>query len=182
MKILAVYGSNYGQTEAVIRRIAQALEALGHEVNVFKGDSVPASVVVEDYGAVVVGASILVGKYQDYIRDFVTRNLPALQARPTAFVSVNGGNPESSPEWQVQAAQYVATFLQATGWAPRWTAKFGGALRFRHYGIVTRWIMKMISRRSGGPTDTSREYEFTDWEAVDRFGREVAEGLAGRSP
>ncbi|MBK6768780.1 MAG: hypothetical protein IPG72_07190 [Ardenticatenales bacterium] len=76
MKILAVYGSNYGQTEAVIRRIAQALEALGHEVNVFKGDSVPASVVVEDYGAVVVGASILVGKYQDYIRDFVTRNLP----------------------------------------------------------------------------------------------------------
>lgn len=40
----------------------------------------------------------------------------------------------------------------------------------------------MISRRSGGPTDTSREYEFTDWEAVDRFGREVAEGLAGRGP
>jgi menaquinone-dependent protoporphyrinogen IX oxidase len=29
--------------------------------------------------------------------------------------------------------------------------------------------MKTISRRAGGPTDTSRDYEFTDWVALDQF-------------
>lgn len=26
----------------------------------------------------------------------------------------------------------------------------------------------------GHPTDTSRDYDFTDWDAVERFGRECA--------
>lgn len=38
--------------------------------------------------------------------------------------------------------------------------------------------MRAISRSQGGPTDTSREYEFTDWDAVDRFGQALADGLA----
>ena len=61
---------------------------------------------------------------------------------------------------------------------PGGTATFSGALRYPRYGPVTRWIMKLISRRSGGPTDTSQEYEFTDWQAVDRFGEDLARALA----
>jgi menaquinone-dependent protoporphyrinogen IX oxidase len=37
--------------------------------------------------------------------------------------------------------------------------------------------MKRISAHSGGPTDTSGEYEFTDWDAVDHFATELAHGL-----
>ena len=29
-------------------------------------------------------------------------------------------------------------------------------------------------RRGGHPTDTSHDYDYTDWEAVERFGREFA--------
>lgn len=30
-------------------------------------------------------------------------------------------------------------------------------------------------RRSGHPTDTSRGYDYMDWDAVERLGRELAE-------
>jgi menaquinone-dependent protoporphyrinogen oxidase len=29
--------------------------------------------------------------------------------------------------------------------------------------------MKRIARKAGAPTDTSRDYQFTDWAALDRF-------------
>jgi menaquinone-dependent protoporphyrinogen oxidase len=37
--------------------------------------------------------------------------------------------------------------------------------------------MKRIARKEGGPTDTSRDYEYTDWEAVDRFADAFAAKL-----
>ncbi len=132
---------------------------------------------MDDFDAVVVAASIIIGKYQPYIRQFVRRHAAGLRGRPTAFISVNGSSPESLPEWRAAATRYVDTFLKDTGWQPRWTASFSGALRYPRYGIVTRWIMKMISRQTGGPTDTSREYEFTDWNAVDQFALDLAAGL-----
>jgi menaquinone-dependent protoporphyrinogen oxidase len=180
MKILAVYGSNYGQAQAVLGRVTSALEARGHAVSAFKGDAIPADLAVEDFDAVVVAASIRMGRYQTYIRDFLKRHGAALTARPTAFVSVNGTRPESAPEWRAESQGYVQEFLKETGLAPRWTANFAGALRYPRYDFVTRWIMKGISRRRGGPTDTSQEYEYTDWRAVDRFAEDLAGALGGQ--
>lgn len=177
MKILAVYGSNFGQAEKVTRRIAAALEQRGHAVAVHKGDALPSGLALADFDAVVVAASIAVGKYQGYIRELVRRNLDVLHARPAAFVSVNGANPETDPAWRAEARGYVDGFLEETGWQPRWTATFSGALRYPRYGRVLRLVMRMISRHEGGPTDTSREFEFTDWDAVDRFAAELADGL-----
>jgi menaquinone-dependent protoporphyrinogen oxidase len=123
----------------------------------------------------VIAASIIMGRYQRYIVRFVRRHANQLNARPSAFVSVNGHLPESSPEWQAAARQYVCSFLESTTWKPQWTATFSGALRYSRYGFVTRWMMKMISRQTGGPIDTDCDYEFTDWNAVENFGRDLAE-------
>jgi menaquinone-dependent protoporphyrinogen oxidase len=181
MKILAVYGSRFGQAEAILRRITGVLQTRGHEVSVFKGDQLPAATAVDSFDAIVVAASIIVGRYQPYIREFVARHLATLRDRPSAFVSVSGTSPESVPAWRASAERYVRQFLDETGWRPCRTATFAGALRYRRYGLVTRWIMKAISRRYGGPTDASKDYEFTDWQAVDRFAADLAEALAGRA-
>lgn len=178
MRILGVYGSEYGQAESVLRRIGAILERRGHEVLVFKGDAVPGGVAVEDFDAVLVSGSIIMGRYQTYIRDFVRDHVGALRMLPTAFVSVNGHSDESSEAWRAAARRYVGRFLTDTRWEPRWTATFSGALRYPRYGLVTRWIMKLISRSTGGPTDTSQEYEFTDWGAVERFANYLGDTLA----
>jgi menaquinone-dependent protoporphyrinogen oxidase len=38
--------------------------------------------------------------------------------------------------------------------------------------------MRRISAKEGGDTDTSRDYEYTDWAAVDRFARELVTRVA----
>jgi menaquinone-dependent protoporphyrinogen IX oxidase len=34
--------------------------------------------------------------------------------------------------------------------------------------------MRLLMRRMGHPTDASRDYDYTDWAAVDQLGREIA--------
>ena len=73
MRILAVYGSAYGQAEAVVRRVSGALERTGHAVALHRADA--KNMRVEDFDAVLVGASIIKGHYQRYVRDFVSAHL-----------------------------------------------------------------------------------------------------------
>jgi len=40
--------------------------------------------------------------------------------------------------------------------------------------------MKAITAREGGPTDTSRDYDFTDWPAVDQFADDAADPFGNR--
>ena len=37
------------------------------------------------------------------------------------------------------------------------------------YNFLIRFVMKRIARKAGAPTDTSRDYEFTDWSTLDAF-------------
>jgi menaquinone-dependent protoporphyrinogen oxidase len=178
MKVLAVFGSSHGQAESVLRRVAATLEQHGHDLELRDGERLPRKLEVSEFDAVVVAASIILGRHQSAIREFVQRHKAELAARPAAFISINGAAPESDPKWQEAARGYLEGFLRQTGWTPRWTATFAGALRYRSYGLVTRRLIKLISWQAGGPTDTSRDYEFTDWEAVDRFASTLATGLA----
>jgi menaquinone-dependent protoporphyrinogen oxidase len=61
-------------------------------------------------------------------------------------------------------------------WWPLEVASFAGALPYRRYPFPLRLVMRFIVGRAGGDTDTSRDYEYTDWDAVDRF----AAGFARR--
>ena len=57
---------------------------------------------------------------------------------------------------------------------PARTARIAGALQYREYDAFTRQLMRLLMKRMGHPTDTSQDYDYTDWEAVDRLGRETA--------
>jgi menaquinone-dependent protoporphyrinogen oxidase len=176
--ILLVYGTAYGQTERIAQRIAPVLRASGHTVTVQRGDRLPAHLSLGAYDAFVVAASVLYGRHQRYIRSFVGKHVERLNAAPSAFLSVCGAAAGSAPEGPTAAQGYAEKFLRETGWRPRTTRSFAGALPYTRYGPFVRWMMKMISRRTGRPTDTSRDYDFTDWQAVDQFARELVDTLA----
>ena len=46
-----------------------------------------------------------------------------------------------------------------------------GAMAHTTYGPILRWIVRRASKPLGGPTDTSRDYEYTDWADVERFAK-----------
>jgi menaquinone-dependent protoporphyrinogen IX oxidase len=48
---------------------------------------------------------------------------------------------------------------------------------YTRYGWFTRWIMKRIAKKEGGPVDTARDHELTDWDAVARFATRMADEI-----
>jgi menaquinone-dependent protoporphyrinogen oxidase len=79
---------------------------------------------------------------------------------------------DQTPAAKAQVQQYVTEFEQATGWQPAKVGIFAGALLYRQYNFVKRFMMRKISGSHGGETDTSRDWEYTDWDAVTRFAED----------
>ncbi len=177
--ILMVYGTSHGQTEKIVKRMASRLSTAGHRVTVRKGDSQPS---LAGFDAIVVAGSVQFGRHQRYLKELVRRNLAPLSTVPTAFVSVCGAMAGSWARGAEEARKYVDSFLSRTGWQPRFTRSFAGGLPYTQYGLLTRWLMWLISRATGRPTDTSRDWDLTDWEQVDKFAAELAAHLAAAAP
>jgi menaquinone-dependent protoporphyrinogen oxidase len=169
-RILIVYGTAYGQTARVAQRIAGVLTAAGHAVDLYQGDRLPRDLALAQYDGVLLAASVIMGHHQAYIRHFARRHAGELNRGRSAFVSVCGaasGNP-------AEAQGYIDALLRQTGWQPKVTRSFTGAVAYTKYGWVTRLVLKAISKRKGLATDTSRDWDFTEWDEVERFGRTLA--------
>jgi menaquinone-dependent protoporphyrinogen oxidase len=114
------------------------------------------------------------GEHQDAIGAFAREHRDGLAARPSAFFQVCLSSASDDAERRAEATGYLDAFAEKTAWQPDTVASFAGALRFSEYGFLKRLMMKKIAAEATGDTDTSRDYEYTDWEAVDRFAVEFA--------
>ncbi|WP_439027222.1 flavodoxin domain-containing protein [Haloarchaeobius sp. DT45] len=179
-KFLVCYGTGEGQTAKVADAITDDLTARGHSVTELDITAVPPELDVAAFDAVLVGASIHMGAHQKQIVAFVRDNRLALSARPSAFFQVCLSSAAEDEERQLEAARYVEEFVEKTNWHPDRVASFAGAIRYSEYGFLKRVMMKKIASEATGDTDTSRDYEYTDWDAVDRFAVGFAEFVEGR--
>ncbi|QPV62718.1 protoporphyrinogen oxidase [Halosimplex litoreum] len=171
---LVCYGSSEGQTAKIADRIAARLRDRDHEATAVDAGALETDYPLGGFDAVVVGSSIHVGSHQASVRSFVEANAEALAALPTAFFQVSLSSVADDPEWRAEAARYVEEFLEDTGFQPDRIARFGGALRYSKYGFLKRLVMKRSAREATGDTDTSRDYEYTDWAEVEGFTDDFA--------
>ena len=81
---------------------------------------------------------------------------------------------------RAQTMRIVEKLVAETGWHPRRVELVAGALPYTRYNFLVRFVMRRISRKEGGDTDTSRDYEYTDWGAVDRFAAEFVREVSAR--
>ena len=72
-------------------------------------------------------------------------------------------------------------FLARCGWRPAITKMIAGALPYTRYNWLKRQMMKRIVAKAGGDTDTTRDYEYTDWIDLRNFAQDFA-GLASERP
>ncbi|WP_396612172.1 flavodoxin domain-containing protein [Haloferax sp. S1W] len=172
--ILVAYGTKEGQTEKIAEYIETVLEERGHKATVLSVNDFPAETAVTDFDAVFVGSSIHMGKHVKKVSRFVKENREAIEARPNAFFQVSLSSAFPSEENDAHVAEYIAEFVEETGWEPDRIGAFGGALRFSEYGFFTRMIMKRIARDTIGETDASQDHEYTDWDEVEAFAADVA--------
>jgi menaquinone-dependent protoporphyrinogen oxidase len=179
-RVLVLYGSTYGHTGTIARRIADVLEANGADVTVLSGDAIPLDASPCDYDGVVIGASVIAGRHQRALRAFARRHRAVLNDMPSAFFSVSASAASFDEHGRSLARECLTKFLRQTGWYPALTESIAGAIRYTRYNPLVRWWMRRICAKSGGPTDTSRDHELTDWVQVERFA-EAFDVLLDRS-
>lgn len=171
-RLLIVYGTTDGQTAKIARFMGDVIGKRGWAVDVLDGRDLHDDFTLDNYDAVLLGASMHPDGLQAYIRDFAACHHRALAAVPSAFFAVGLTPAFPTPEQQAAFDEHLAHFFDGTGWNPSTVARFAGALAYRRYNFVKRQMMRAIAKRIGAPTDTSRDYEFTDWDAVTRFAED----------
>jgi len=172
---LIVYATSYGQTARIARRMADLLMASGEAVTLVNACNHPRDFHAGEFDGVIVGGSIIAGRHHKALVRFVRAHRTLLNAIPSVFFSVSGSAASPLETERAKARQCVDQFLDTAGWQPVLTETIGGAMAYTKYNPFLRWFMKRASKAAGGPTDTSRDYEMTDWSRVERFVEGFAE-------
>src|SRR5215208_8157558 len=113
IRVLIPYGTTEGLTARISDYVADVIRGHGHEANAvdIKGSG---ATELDGYDAVIVGASIHMGKHEDYVLEFVRENRDELGRLPSAFFSVSMAAHDNMGE----AAGYIEEFVRETGWHP----------------------------------------------------------------
>jgi menaquinone-dependent protoporphyrinogen oxidase len=177
------YATRHGQTAKIAEHIAAGIRAQGHTVEVLRcprrGEPPcgPAR-----FDTVILGSSVHRGRHEPEIERFIPAHQLFLEHSPSAFFSVSLSAQGAPPKGPQAARECVDKTIARTGWSPHRIALFAGALPYTRYNWLVRFVMKRIARAHGGDTDTTRDYEYTDWKAVDAFANAVAHDVTERFP
>jgi menaquinone-dependent protoporphyrinogen oxidase len=177
--ILVAYHSQEGQAEKVAEHIADTLRAGGATVELQPARQAPAP---EGFDGVVLGDSIHVGQHSKDLTRYVMDHAASLSALPSALFQVSLTSASDERDNTDQAAKMVHQFSDQTGFDPDLVGMFAGALAYTRYGWVKRRVLKHIAAKDLGATDTTRDYEFTDWDAVSDFARAVLDHVRASRP
>lgn len=177
-RILVVYGTTEGQTAKVARAFAARLSADGTEADVEDltlGDPSP-----DSYDGIVVAASLHAGKYQKAVTAWLGKHASHFGNRPTAFLSVCLACISKDLKARDEARTIPQRYVESLAWQPTMIKAVAGALLYTKYNFFVRWFMKRISASAGGDTDTSRDYEYTDWPDLRAFADRFAALVTAR--
>ena len=167
---LIIYSSTDGHTERICRRILSFISNQKETKIVSLKEA--NEINLSEFDKVVIGASIRYGKHSGELYKFIRINKDILDQKETVFFSVNvvarkseKNSPETNP--------YIKKFLKISGWKPKKIGVFAGKVDYPNYGFIDKYVIKFIMFLTRGPTDTSRSFEFTDWEKVDNFAKQL---------
>ncbi len=178
-RVLIVYATTEGRARLVADHLAERVRAGGQRVDVIDAAALPPGFLADGYHGALVCASIHYGRHQRAIRDFVRRYRSFLDAVPSAFISVSlSARRPDMERYRQELRRHLDDFHRDTGWRPGLETNVAGALVYSRYGPFKRRLLQLLMWFSGGPTDPSRDYEFTNWENVDRFAESFLGALS----
>ena len=167
---LIIYSSTDGHTKKICEKIINFLDD-GNIVKLVSLDEATKLNLIE-FDKIIIGASIRYGKHSKELYKFIELNKKVLEEKKSTFFSVNvvarkpeKNTPETNP--------YIKKFLKISKWKPETIGVFAGRVDYPNYNFFDKYMIKFIMLVTGGPTDTSQSYEFTDWSKVDNFAKEL---------
>lgn len=171
--ILIIYSTTDGHTREICLRLQEILQQEANTVTLVSIADDP-QIDLSPFDKIVIGASIRYGRHSRQIADFINRHAKTLDAKPSAFFSVNlvARKPEKN---QPATNPYLKRFLRQISWKPKILAVFAGKLDYPRYNAFDRTVIRLIMWVTGGPTDPEAVVDFTDWQEVEAFARLIAQ-------
>jgi menaquinone-dependent protoporphyrinogen oxidase len=166
VSLLVVFESKYGHSQRVAEFVAEIAKRRGIVTKIVRV-AATSSLDFHDHDGVVVVAPIYFGLQPRATEAFLRARAEVLSMVPTAFVSVSNSAGSRHPSARKKADTAARAFVTKTGVRARLVVAAGGAFAYPRYRLLLRVAMKLIALCTGGPTDTSRVHELTDWEALE---------------
>ena len=189
--VLVLYATREGQSRKVAAHVSHMLsESSSVTSELLDAAELPGSFDLARYVAVVLVASVHMGKHEGEMLRFVRKNRATLAHMPTALLSLSlshagAQDPLRTPAQREKGlhdtAMMIERFFVDTGFRTPRVLPVAGALVYTKYGPFVRFLMKRIARAEGASTDTTRDHEFTDFAAVERFVRGFVAELPRRT-
>lgn len=189
--VLVLYATREGQTRRIAEHIVAAFRAHGLPADACDVGDLPPRYALGAASAVIVAASVHLGRHEREMIAFVKHHRAELEASHAAFLSVSMSEAvvedaaalaQKRAEASEQVQKHIADFFTETGWLPERVKAVAGALLYRRYGVLVRFVMRQIAAKTGADTDTSRDHEYTDWGALDQFVDEMVADIAPGRP
>ena len=165
---LIIYSSTDGQTIKICERIMSIIgDCKIVSIDEAKNEN------LSKYEKVIVGASIRYGKHKPELYEYISENCDHLIDINASFFSVNvvARKPEKNTPL---TNPYVQKFLSISKWHPSLIGVFAGKIDYPRYGLLDKFMIRLIMWITKGPTNTKNVYEFTNWDDVDSFAKKLS--------
>jgi menaquinone-dependent protoporphyrinogen oxidase len=174
------FASHHGQTRAIAAAIGQRLTNYGCDVTITDLEGDPRTRPgLHECDTVLIGAPLYIRRYPSAVTRFIRAHLTDLRRHPsTGFFSVSLTAALGTPEAYIESLGPLRELLSDIDWTPDWIASFGGALAYRQYDPLTRWVLRRIAAHYHHSTDTTRDHDLTSWPTVELFADHVFQNAA----
>ena len=175
--ILLLYATMEGQTEKIANKINANLGTEGcmvTMVNVSKPEQIKA-IDPSDFDLLVFGASVHIGKIEKPMIAFINHHVDSIKTKPRSLFVVLMAAASSDPTSRAKSLADISQYLDKTlqvSFANK--EMIAGAIKYTQYNWFIKWVMKQITKKEGGSTDTSRDHEYTDWDQVVQYAKRLA--------
>jgi len=169
-KNVIIYSSVDGQTLKICNKLVEEFKHSNKEVALYSIDDFTEN--INNYDKIIIGASIRYGVHNKSIIDFINKNKEQLDTKKTVFFSVNlvARKPEKN---RADTNPYVIKFFQNIDWKPTIVEVFAGKLDYQKYPFFDRIMIQFIMWMTKGPTDSKSKIEYTNWDKVAAFGKQL---------
>ena len=169
-KIGIIYATVDGHTLKISNELVAELEQSDATVSLYSIDEFDAD--ISDFDKFVVGSSIRYGVHHAGIIEFIKNNKEKLDAVKSVFFSVNlvARKPEKNT---AETNPYVVKFFKSIDWKPKTVGVFAGMLDYAKYKFFDRIMIQFIMWITKGPTNRDAVIEYTNWDKVKDFARQI---------